>query len=117
MNPMNKWPLAVAAVLALLAVGEARLDGNETDAERRAQRTTRDVRISVWPVTAGPMSNGCVGLYERSVLYAYHQYESCLDLRNDTFWWNLMFTNYCTAEYLLRSQQYIFQFVSCMAIR
>lgn len=117
MNSRNKWREAVAAVLVLLAVGEARLDGNETAAERIGQRATGGARINIWPVVAGEMSNDCVGLYERSVLYAYHDYESCLDLRNDIFWWSLMFTNYCAAEYLLRSQQYIFQFVSCMAIR
>lgn len=94
----------------------ATLDGDDGAAERIGRRATRRARANVRPAVAGQMFNDCVGTYERSLLWAFNEYEGCLDLPNSTFWWSLMYTSYCTSEYLMRSQQYIFQFVSCAAI-
>lgn len=94
----------------------ATLDGDDGAAERIGRRATRQARTNVRPAVVGQMFNDCVGMYERSVVWAFNEYQDCLDLPNATFWWSLMYTPYCSAEYFLRAQQYIFQFISCMAI-
>ena len=107
-----------AATIATMLDGAlvATLDGDEAAADRIGRRATRRVRANIRPAAAGQQFTDCVGLYERSLLYALNEYEGCLDLPNATFWWSLMFTPYCSLEYFLRSQQYIYQFISCMAI-
>lgn len=105
--------VAVSAMLdgALVSV----LDGDQTAVERFARRVSRLSRATLRQAAfATGQFTDCVSEYERAILRAYSLLGSCYAQPT----WLRYFLNYpfCSFEYLLRAEQYIFQFISCMAI-
>lgn len=93
------------------------IDG-DTEAPRRiAKRLTRKQRAGARAVKAGRapyVYYDCVGGYQVALLDAWGQLEDCYIESTAYTWWtrDLVFT-LCRWEWAVRSQQYLWQFVSC----
>lgn len=111
-------PLVVAALVdsALIQI----LEGEPGAAKRIGKRVTRKQRVDVQPVRAlrAPMAfDDCVGMYQISLLYGWDQYASCTYEGRAMPWYiREWFERACEGEWVLRSQQYIWQFIGCMAL-
>jgi hypothetical protein len=108
-------PLALSALVdgAIVHV----LDGDPEATRRIAKRITRKQRAglrTVKAVRAPGVYYDCVGGYQIALLDAWGQLESCYIESTEYSWWSrsLVFT-LCRWEWALRSQQYLWQFVSC----
>jgi hypothetical protein len=63
------------------------------------------------------MFRDCIGLYQVSLVDAYGRFETCWVEAMDTYWWSRSYlAKLCEWEWAIRSQQYIWQFVSCLAL-
>jgi hypothetical protein len=109
-------PLALSALVDGAVV--LLLDG-DTDATRRiAKRITRKHRAGLRAISAkrapGTYYYDCVGGYQIALLDAWGQLESCYIESTEYAWWSrsMVFT-LCRWEWAIRSQQYLWQFVSC----
>jgi len=112
-NEDGDTALTMATMLdgALVAL----LDGDDSAIERMGRRVTRRARSRVRQATfATAQFTDCVTEYERAILNAYGILESCYS--QPSWFYYLLNYPFCSFEYLLRAEQYIFQFVSCMAI-
>ena len=111
-------PLAIAALVdsALVQI----LEGEPGAAKRLGKRITRKQRAAVQPVRAvrAPMQfDDCVGMYQISLLYAWDQYASCTYESWEQPWYiREWFERACEGEWVLRSQQYAWQFIGCMTL-
>ena len=108
-------PLALSTLVdgAIVQV----LDGDPDATRRIAKRITRKHRASLRAVKATRAPGvyyDCVGGYQIALLDAWGQLEDCYIESTEYSWWSrsLVFT-LCRWEWAFRSQQYVFQFVSC----
>ncbi len=111
-------PLVVAALVdsALIQI----LEGEPGAAKRLGKRVTRRHHRGVQPVRAlrAPMQfTDCVGNYQVSLLYGWDQYASCFFESSERSWYiREWMERACEFEWVLRSQQYAWQFIGCMAL-
>jgi hypothetical protein len=95
------------------------LDGDPGAMARIAKRVVRKQRARLQTVRfmPGDMFRDCVGMYEVSLLDAWNQYTACLEWATNVHWWFQTWAeDWCHWEWLGRSQQYLWQFVSCFAL-
>jgi hypothetical protein len=94
------------------------LDGDPGAMPRVAKRVLRKQRARLQTVKLpGNMFRDCVGMYEVSLLDAFNQYVACMEWAANVHWWFQTWAeDWCHWEWLGRSQQYIWQFVSCFAL-
>jgi hypothetical protein len=96
------------------------LDGDPDSARRIAKRMTRKQRAGLRAISAkrapGVYYYDCVGGYQVALLDAWGQLEECYIESTEYSWWSrsMVFT-LCRWEWAIRSQQYLWQFVSCFA--
>jgi hypothetical protein len=108
-------PLMVATLVdgALVQL----LDGDSGAAGRVGKRITRKRRAAMRParLTPGDMiSYDCVTQYETQLVDAWDLYQGCRDSATGVRWYLWYFSDsFCEVEWLLRSQQYIYQFMQC----
>ncbi len=93
------------------------LDGDADSARRIAKRITRKHRAGLRTISAKRAPGvfyDCVGGYQVALLDAWGQLEECYVESTEYSWWSrsMVFT-LCRWEWALRSQQYLWQFVSC----
>jgi hypothetical protein len=94
------------------------LDGDPDSARRIAKRMTRKQRAGLLTISAkrapGVYYYDCVGGYQVALLDAWGQLEECYIESTEYSWWSrsMVFT-LCRWEWAIRSQQYLWQFVSC----
>ena len=108
-------PLALSALVDGAVVHM--LDG-DVDAPRRiAKRITRKQRAGLKLVSAkkAPAGfNDCIGMYQVSLLYAWGQFEDCYIESTSYSWWARRTIFWlCEWEWVIRSQQYLWQFIGC----
>jgi hypothetical protein len=108
-------PLALSTLVdgAIVLV----LDGDADATRRIAKRITRKHRASLRAVKAARAPGvyyDCIGGYQIALLDAWGQLEDCYIESTEYSWWSrsLVFT-LCRWEWAIRSQQYLWQFVSC----
>lgn len=111
-------PLALSALVdgALVYM----LDGDPDAPRRLARRITRKQRAGMRVVSAKKapgMFVDCVGLYQVSLLTAWGQFEKCYIESTSYSWWSrsLVF-QLCEWEWVIRSQQYLWQFIGCFML-
>lgn len=96
------------------------LDGDADAPRRIAKRITRKQRASLRVVNAkrAPgMFVDCIGLYQVSLLTAWGQLESCYIESTSYSWWSSSLVyQLCEWEWMIRSYQYIWQFIGCFLI-
>ena len=96
------------------------LDGDADAPRRLAKRITRKQRSGVRAVSAKRLPGvfvDCIGLYEVALLTAWGQFESCyLESRAYSFWSRDLIAYLCEWEWIIRAEQYIFQFIGCTLI-
>lgn len=96
------------------------LDGDADAPRRIAKRITRKQRASLRAVNAkrAPgMFIDCIGLYQVSLLSAWGQFESCYIESTSYSWWSSgLVYQLCEWEWMIRSYQYIWQFIGCFLI-
>jgi hypothetical protein len=92
------------------------LDGDPGAGLRIAKRVARRELAKIKPARLLPGGfNDCVTMYELSLLDAYSQLEQCLQWAVKVHWWFEDWAEeFCVSEWLLRSQQYVWQFTVCM---
>lgn len=94
------------------------LDGDSGAPKRIAKRITRKRRVGIQLASAGPhvMFRDCIGMYEVSLVYAWDQYFSCwIEAQDYSWWWRDFIEGACEFEWLIRTQQYLWQFTGCLA--
>jgi hypothetical protein len=108
-------PLALNALVdgAVVLV----LDGDPEATRRIAKRLTRKQRAQIRAVKvarAPGVYYDCIGGYQIALLDAWGQLEDCYIESLEYSWWSrsMVFT-LCRWEWAIRSQQYLWQFVSC----
>jgi hypothetical protein len=94
------------------------LDGDSGAAERVGKRITRKRRAGFQQarMRAGDSFTDCVLNYELALNQAWDLFYQCTATTftlNWFFWWGG--ETFCEFEFFLRSQQYIYQFLSCFA--
>jgi hypothetical protein len=96
----------------------ATLDGDDGAVDRVGRRLERRMRASLrqahGTTPAQYQFNDCMLAYERALLSSWNLYTSCIN--TDSFWYYFAYAPICAFEFGIRSQQYVFQFISCMAI-
>ena len=95
------------------------LDGDPGAMPRIAKRVVRKQRARLQTVKfmPGDTFRDCVGMYEMSLLDAFNQYIGCMECAANVHWWFQTWAeDWCHWEWLGRSQQYIWQFISCFAL-
>ena len=108
-------PLAVSALVdgAIVQL----LDGDAEAARRIAKRITRKQRAGLRVVKArrAPATFvDCIGSYEFALMSAITEYETCRVDATGYYWWNRhLVYKLCDWEWAIRSQQYVWQFISC----
>jgi len=111
-------PLVTAALVDSALIQT--LEGEPGAAKRLGKRLTRRQRMDVQPVRAvrAPMQfTDCVGNYQLSLVYGWDQYASCLYEAWERNWYlREWIERACEFEWVLRSQQYAWQFIGCMAL-
>jgi hypothetical protein len=94
------------------------LDGDPGATQRIAKRLTRKQRATLRPIAAAPGRpyRDCILLYELSLVYSFDTFEECLETAYNNSWYISSWARtLCEWEFLIRSQQYIYQFGSCVA--
>lgn len=95
------------------------LDGDSGAPSRIAKRLTRTLRARLKPAKLMPgdlVFNDCVLRYEMGVLDAWSLLSQCQDTAWTMPWYSWWLgESFCELEWFLRSQQYIYQFMSCFA--
>jgi len=93
------------------------LDGDADAPRRIAKRITRKQRAALRVVKASRLPGefiDCIGLYQVALLDAYGQFESCWIESTEYSWWSRdLIWRLCEFEWLIRSQQYVWQFIGC----
>jgi hypothetical protein len=115
-RPGDDSAMIAATLLDGAVVGM--LDGDPGAVDRIARRVAGKRRSGAQPATYGRVQfQDCVLSYELSLLYSYDLYWTCLQTAEASPWyiWYIA-RSMCEWEFLIRSQQYVFQFVSCTAI-
>ncbi len=94
------------------------LDGDPGAMDRIARRVASKRRTALQPAQYRPVQfQDCVLGYEFALLSSYDLYWMCLQTAENTPWYfYFMAKSMCEWEFLIRSQQYIYQFIACMAI-
>jgi hypothetical protein len=109
-----------AMELAALVDGAmvAMLDGDPGAVERIGRRIAGKRRDGAQRARYRPAQFAdCVLGYEQSLLYSYDLYWTCMQAAEASAWYFWYFAkSMCDWEFLVRSQQYVFQFVTCLAI-
>jgi hypothetical protein len=95
------------------------LDGDSAAPARIGRRITRKARASMQParfVTGSNTFEDCVLKYELSLVYAWDLLQACVEAAWNSKWYIwLVAEPLCEVEFFLRSQEYIYQFISCFA--
>src|SRR5262245_20578263 len=95
------------------------LDGDAGAPTRIGKRITRNVRARMKPAKFMPadlLFEDCVLRYEMSLLDAFDLLGQCQDSAWHMPWYYwFLGESFCEFEWLLRSQQYIYQFMGCFA--
>lgn len=111
-------PLALSALVdgAIVQL----LDGDPDAPQRIAKRITRKQRAALRVVKAArrraPFVD-CIGLYQVALVTSYNQFESCAIESTGYSWWSRDFIyQLCSWEWLIRSQQYVWQFIGCFML-
>jgi hypothetical protein len=94
------------------------LDGDPGATRRIAKRITRKQRARIQPALLRPggVFSDCVLGYEVALMDAWDLFYDCSEAAISSSWyirWGA--ETFCEFEFLLRSQQYIYQFMSCFA--
>ena len=95
------------------------LDGDTGAPQRIGKRVVRKraAQLRAVKFMPGEMLRDCVLLYENSLLDAWDLFSQCLEwARNVPWWFQNWAENFCTTEWLFRTQQYLWQFVTCIAL-
>jgi hypothetical protein len=95
------------------------LDGDSGASERIGKRITRKHRAAFRQAKLRPDSlfTDCILNYELSLVEAWDLFGQCRDTAWNNRWYVWYFAeNLCELEFLLRSQQYIYQFMACFAV-
>jgi hypothetical protein len=96
----------------------ASLDGDDGAVDRVGRRFARrsraGQRLAHSAMSAQYEFKDCVGAYERALIFSWDTYASCINPY--AFWAYFLFAPVCAIEFGVRSQQYAFQFIACMAI-
>jgi len=96
----------------------AKLDGDAGATARIGKRVTRKQRATLHAVRLmpNPLYADCLGGYEMALLQAWDQFAECRDWAwsYQLFIW-FFAEDWCEFEWLVRTQQYIYQFISCFA--
>jgi hypothetical protein len=95
------------------------LDGDPGAVPRIAKRMVRAQRARLQAVKfrADDTFKDCVGMYEHSLLEAWNQFTQCMAWANDVFWYFQDWAQgFCYWEWIARSQQYLYQFIQCLAL-
>jgi hypothetical protein len=94
------------------------LDGDSGATKRIGRRVTRKERGRLVPVKRAPDTfRDCMGLYVNSLMSAWDLYWQCYTAAVTTAWWYAYWAETaCEFAWLVRSQQYIWQFVGCAAL-
>jgi hypothetical protein len=112
----EEGPLIVSALAdgALVQM----LDGDTGATERIGKRLTRKRRAAMKAVNLKPDTlRDCVLAYELSLIDAWDLYVICVDASRHSAWWIQSWAeNFCEWEWLIRSQQYVWQFVGCVTL-
>jgi hypothetical protein len=94
------------------------LDGDVGATHRIGKRLTRRRRAALRPAKLRPdnLFTDCILNYEMSLMEAWDLFAICTDTSFNTRWyyWYASETT-CEFEFLIRSQQYIYQFIACFA--
>jgi hypothetical protein len=93
------------------------LDGDSGATERIGKRITRKRRAAFRQAKLKPGTfTDCILSYEMALIEAQDLFSQCRDTAWNNGWVVWYFAeNLCELEFLIRSQQYIYQFVSCFA--
>jgi hypothetical protein len=94
------------------------LDGDPGAVPRIAKRVVRTQRARLQAVKFRSQDTlkDCVGMYERALLEAWNQAVQCMEWASGVFWYFEDWAQgFCYWEWIARSQQYIYQFLSCLA--
>ncbi|HEY7442308.1 MAG TPA: hypothetical protein VH701_07815 [Vicinamibacterales bacterium] len=96
----------------------AALDGDDGAVDRVGKRLERRMRAGARRAHGTTLAqyqfNDCVLAYERALLSSWNLYASCINTYS--MWYYFTYAPICAFEFGIRSQQYVFQFISCMAI-
>jgi hypothetical protein len=96
------------------------LDGDPEAPRRLAKRMTRKQRSGLRVVSAKRLPGvfvDCIGMYEVALLTAWGQFESCyLESRAYSYWSRDLIAYLCEWEWIIRAEQYIFQFLGCVMV-
>ncbi|HEY7449205.1 MAG TPA: hypothetical protein VH702_13695 [Vicinamibacterales bacterium] len=94
------------------------LDGDDGAIDRVGKRLERRMRAGIRRAHGTTLAqyqfNDCVLAYERALLSSWNLYSGCIN--TDSLWNYFLYAPVCAFEFGIRSQQYVFQFISCMAI-
>ena len=110
-------PLALATLVDGAVV--QMLDGDSDAPRRIAKRITRKHRAAIRAIKARApgVFIDCVGLYEVALMNSWDQFAGCYQESTEYSWWSHRLVYYlCELEWVLRSQQYIWQFVGCFML-
>jgi hypothetical protein len=94
------------------------LDGDSGATERIGKRITRKRRASLRPamLRADGLFTDCILNYEMSLMQAWDLFSQCTQTALNSawyIWWSA--EKFCELEFLIRSQQYVYQFIGCLA--
>jgi hypothetical protein len=94
------------------------LDGDSGAPERVGKRITRKRRASLQQVSLMPdhLFTDCIMNYEMSLISAWDLFYACTETTFSLhwlIWWGA--ETFCEFEFFLRSQSYIYQFITCNA--
>ena len=111
-GPLMLSALADGAIVGLL-------DGDSAAPKRIGKRITRTARAAMQPakfVGGDYMFEDCVLKYELSLLNAWDLFILCEETAWNSKWYVWLVTEpLCELEFMLRTQQYVYQFISCFA--
>jgi hypothetical protein len=111
-SPMTLSALVDGAIVQML-------DGDPGAVPRIAKRVIRAQRARLRTVRfrAADTLKDCVGMYERALLESWNQAAQCMEWADGVHWYFEDWAQgFCYWEWIARSQQYIYQFISCMAL-
>jgi hypothetical protein len=93
------------------------LDGDPGATKRIGKRVTRKREAALRAVKLAPDTfRDCIALYEIALLDAWNLYWKCAEEASGYTWWLALWAEAgCEFEWLVRSQQYLWQFAGCSA--
>jgi hypothetical protein len=91
------------------------LDGDSGALERMAKRVTKKQRATLRQAGRPGDFRDCVVLYEQSLLYSYNIFKVCYETAQNNPWYISSWSKtVCDWEFLIRAEQYLFQFTACL---